>query len=390
MTSQQTTSGTDGKTAHGNAAGIFVQQCHCLSAFGDETASAAALNEGSSALRLTPVLGNGTASAPVPLALISAMDTSLLLPRWWPLLCALTAPLAGQGWGTAQRPIYLTGSNYGVDSLYAAQHDRDRRHTPWGTPHGIASQLRQAMGWGENITIFSHACVSAQLGLLQAQRTLELGLADEVLIVSFDFLSPFVTGGFHSLKILNGHLPQPYYRRETGSIGLGDGAAWAVLSRQPSPWRIAAQSTFNEMYHFTGNDPSGNGFAAVLEPLAKAADGRRLWVKGHGTGTLEAGELEATACAAAFGAQTPLVSWKGGLGHTLGSCALVELAITMAARRSGSIPASTVCGEPQGQPFTSAVAQSPLSAGDFDATILLSNAFGGAHAGMLLCYEQGA
>jgi 3-oxoacyl-(acyl-carrier-protein) synthase len=212
---------------------------------------------------------------------------------------------------------------------------------------------------------------------------LHAGLADRVLVFSFDFVSPFVAGGFHSLKILNGLLPAPYARRETGSIGLGDGAAFAVLTRATTPSRLAAHALHNEMFHFTANQPDGAGFAACAASIAAAAAGRRVWVKGHGTGTLEAGRLEAEAMARQF-PDAPLTGWKGSLGHTLGSCGLVELAVALAALRGGRIP-GTVGGQAPG--FTDTVALQPFSSARFDGAILTSNAFGGAHAAMLLTHD---
>jgi 3-oxoacyl-(acyl-carrier-protein) synthase len=202
-------------------------------------------------------------------------------------------------------------------------------------------------------------------------------------VFSFDFVSPFVAGGFHSLKILNGNLPAPYARRETGSIGLGDGAAFAVLTRETARFRLAAHAMHNEMFHFTANQPDGAGFSACAASIAAAAGGRRVWVKGHGTGTLEAGRLEAEAMARQF-PDAPLTGWKGGLGHTLGSCGLVELAVALEALRGGWIP-GTVGG--QTSSFTDNVALKPFACAGFDAAVLSSNAFGGAHAAMLLAHD---
>ncbi|HWA86277.1 MAG TPA: hypothetical protein VG710_08655, partial [Opitutus sp.] len=223
------------------------------------------------------------------------------------------------------------------------------------------------------------------LGLLVATRAIAAGLADRALVFSFDFISPFVAGGFHALKILNSQLPAPYADRATGSIGLGDGAAFAVIERgdaRPGEFTLSAQTVFNEMHHFTANRADGSGFAACLAPVRAAAAGRRVWLKGHGTGTLEAGRLECAAFAAAF-PNAPLVSWKGSLGHTLGSCGLVELALALAAIRHGRAP-GTVAGETPA--FSPQVALDPFDLGNFDAVVCASNAFGGAHAAFLLTH----
>ena len=358
-----------------------IEACDCLTPFGDAPATAAALLAARSALALTPVLGRDGGD-PVPLALLGPMDEPLS-PRWLPALRSLAAAIPAGEWGSAQNPVIVTSSNFGVGSLYAFMRDRDARHLAHGTPFASVEFLRREFCWGEHVTVFSHACVTAHLGLAHAARLLHAGFAERVLVFSFDFVSPFVAGGFHSLKILNSAFPAPYANRDTGAIGLGDGAAFAVLTRAAAPFRLAAHALHNEMFHFTANRPDGTGFEACASAIAEVAAGRRVWVKGHGTGTLEAGRLEAEAITRHFPG-APLTGWKGSLGHTLGSCGLVELAIALAALRAQKIPGTVGTTAPT---FTAAVALAPFSAAAFDGAILASNAFGGAHAAMLLTHD---
>ena len=360
---------------------VGIEACDCLTPFGDAPATTAALLAGRRALAFTPVLGRDGGD-PVPLALLGPMDETLP-PRWVASLRGLAAAIPAGAWGTAREPVVVTSSNFGVGSLYAFTRDHDRRHLVHGTPYASVDLLRNELGWGGQVTVFSHACVTAHLGLAHAARLLHAGLADRVLVFSFDFVSPFVAGGFHSLKILNDAMPAPFARRATGSIGLGDGAAFAVLSRTAGPFRIAAHAFHNEMFHFTSNQPDGAGFAGCAAAIAAAAQGRRVWVKGHGTGTLEAGRIEAEVMARQFPG-APLTGWKGSLGHTLGSCGLVELAVTLAALRGGRIPGTVGGAAPS---FTDAVALESFAGGEFDGAILASNAFGGAHAALLLTHE---
>jgi 3-oxoacyl-(acyl-carrier-protein) synthase len=268
--------------------------------------------------------------------------------------------------------------------LYALGRDRQASgHKNWAPGGEVARHLQIAMGWRNNLTLFSHACVSAHLAIQQARNLLEQDLADKVLLVSFDYIGPFVTGGFHALKILNSGMPAPYGDRETGSIGLGDGAAWAVLSKKPGSWKIRGSETWNEMYHFTANDPSGDGFKAVVQPMLSGLQQCKLWVKGHGTGTLDTGKLESGVIQQLFPA-SPLVSWKGSLGHTLGSCALVEAILAMHSHDTGTIPGTVGTDRPT---FTDSVATTPFAAKDFDSILLLANAFGGAHAALWLSHD---
>jgi 3-oxoacyl-(acyl-carrier-protein) synthase len=268
--------------------------------------------------------------------------------------------------------------------MYAFTRDHDRRHLVHGPPFAAVELLRGEFGWGEHVHVLSHACVTAHLGLAHAARMLRGGFAERALVFSFDFVSPFVAGGFHSLKILNGGMPAPFAVRDTGAIGLGDGAAFAVLARERADWQIEAHALHNEMHHFTANQPDAAGFFACLGAIAEATRGRRVWIKGHGTGTLDAGKLEAEAVARVFPG-APLVSWKGSLGHTLGSCGLVELALAITALggTGGKIPGTVASVAPC---FTDAVALAPFASDRFDAAVLTSNAFGGAHAAMVLSH----
>jgi hypothetical protein len=360
-----------------------VAACDCVTPFGDASATVSALLEGRVALQLRPVLGRDGGD-PVPLAVIGASMDETLPPRWVSVLQAMMArvPAVEGGWGSARAPVIVTSSNFGVGSMYAFMRDRDGRHLRHGPPFASVEMLQQELGWGSHVTVFSHACVTAHLGLAHAARLLHANVAERVLVFSFDFVSPFVAGGFHSLKILNGTMPAPYAVREIGAIGLGDGAAFAVLTPDAAGARIESHALHNEMHHFTSNQPDGGGFGACASAIASAVKGRRVWLKGHGTGTLEAGRLEAEALARIFPG-APLVSWKGSLGHTLGSCGLVELAVTLAALRAkekkipGTVGSSGAC-------FTDTVALQPFAAGEFDAAVLTSNAFGGAHAAMVV------
>lgn len=354
----------------------YVQHAACRTALGDATVTSAALSAGEVALRLTDV-PELDGDEPLPLALIEPLGTSGEA-RWLPHLQALVDDLPDKPWGRERYPIFLTSSNYGIDGLFAYSRERDLRHLSLVNPHRITQRFRELFRCGPQITVLSHACVTGQLGMLLAERAVESGRADAALVFSFDFLSPFVIGGFNALKILNGVMPSPYRDGEIGAIGLGEGAGAVVLGQEPGPCKIRRQALYNEMYHFTSNIPDGSGFGRVLANCLPAGEQPRLWVKGHGTGTLDAGALEARAVEARLPG-APLLSWKGSIGHTLGSCAVVELAIALAALRVGRAPGNVGGEAPY---FTDSIQGEPFSLAPYDGVLLLSNAFGGAHAAM--------
>ena len=347
---------------------------------GDEKGTYAALCRQERSLKLTPVFGS--LGDMVPLSTFDSIEATLP-PHWLHHLESLLHRLPKHHWGHAGYPIVITSSNFGIGHMLAYHQTHHQDHLAVAQAHSAAEVLCHHFSWGREVSILSHACVSADIGIKYASGLLRSGVAKKVLCFSFDFLSPFVTGGFYSLKILNSAFPSPYADLEIGSIGLGDGAGFAVLGLEPAPFAIRHQQTFNEMFHMTANEPEGSGFRHALRRIRTAIEDRRVWIKGHGTGTRDAGKLEAESVLEIF-PESPLVGWKGGIGHTLGSCGLIELNITLQALENGIAPGTVGTRGPTLSPN---VKLEPFSLSEFDGAILSSNAFGGAHASFLLTRE---
>ncbi|MFP4202947.1 MAG: hypothetical protein ACLFS4_01280 [Opitutales bacterium] len=353
----------------------------CFGPLGDARETARALNEGRVALRLAPVHGEQGGEA-APIALVdSAMHDAP--PRWETHARTVRGRLPGGGWGSPGRPVIVTSSNFGIDQLVAYKTEQDRERLLFAQPHTSAARLAEIFGWTAEPTLISHACVSSSLGLLHACELVENGLAEEALVFSYDFVSPFVSAGFAALKILNSGFPAPFADRSWGAIGLGDAMAWAVVSSKPAPFRLRAAASRNEMFHMTANNPDASGFETVAEAMARVAAGRKLWVKGHGTGTLDAGRMESGAFSRRF-PEAPLVSWKGSLGHTLGTCGLFETVIALEAIAGGKVPGTVGSEAPA---FSGNVALDSFSPDGCNGFISFSNAFGGAHVAHFIDHD---
>ena len=348
---------------------------------GDEKDTYTGLLNGARSLKLTPVFG--ASGDEVPLSTFESIEASLP-PTWIHKLEDLLSRLPNRKWGQSGYPVVITSSNFGIGHMLAYHQTQQAEHLNFAQAHTSAGAVCRHFGWGKEVSILSHACVSADIGIKFASRLLRFENAKEVLCFSFDFLSPFVSGGFYSLKILNGAFPSPYADQEIGSIGLGDGVGFAVLGLQPSEFAIRNQQTYNEMYHMTSNQPDGSGFRHALTRIRDQIEGRKVWIKGHGTGTRDAGILEAESVQEVF-PNSPLVGWKGGIGHTLGSCGLVELTLSMQSLKQGKVPG---CVGTTGPTLSPNVKIEAFDGSSFEGAILSSNAFGGAHASYLLTHES--
>ncbi len=80
----------------------------------------------------------------------------------------------------------------------------------------------------------------------------------------------------------------------------------------------------------------------------------------------------------------PLVGWKGALGHTLGSCGLVELAVAAESIRRGKAPGTIGTSGPC---YSPEVATEPFDLSEYSGVVLNAFAFGGAHYACLLTYD---
>src|ERR1041385_3812561 len=92
---------------------VVLEAAGCITAFGDAATTHAALLRGERALELRPVLG---------------ADGGEAVPR------ALAGEIPVEGGGTANRPVFVTSSNFGVGSLYAFRRHGDEAHLAYGTP----------------------------------------------------------------------------------------------------------------------------------------------------------------------------------------------------------------------------------------------------------------
>jgi 3-oxoacyl-(acyl-carrier-protein) synthase len=152
---------------------------------------------------------------------------------------------------------------------------------------------------------------------------------------------------------------------ETGRDGmvLGSGAAAFVLedleAARAAGRRVRAElvgSGFSsEGWKVTLPDVTGMRYRdAILRALAAAglSPEALTLITPHGVGSGLYDRFEALTLAQVMGGQDgkrlwpPLMPLKGAIGHTLGGCALLETAASIAALERGTIPAAARCGEP--------------------------------------------
>jgi 3-oxoacyl-(acyl-carrier-protein) synthase len=212
-------------------------------------------------------------------------------------------------------------------------------------PGHLARDVGAALGLGGPVVATSNACASGLVALAEAARLLASGAGEAMLVIGVDLVSQFVLTGFSSLAALSMRPCRPFDAQRDG-LSLGEGAAAVVLrrGRWPGAWAtIRGWSVTNDATHITAPSRTGAALKQALEQSLRRAGLTAAevgYVNAHGTGTLYNDETESLAIHAVFGEGTPVSSFKGYIGHTMGAAGVIEAVLCAQALREGLLPAS--------------------------------------------------
>ncbi|MCP1727735.1 3-oxoacyl-[acyl-carrier-protein] synthase-1 [Natronospira proteinivora] len=230
-----------------------------------------------------------------------------------------------------------------IEQLHQSDSSPALEDARWGF---MLDQYCQRHGLEGPQTTFNTACSSSANALLYAQRILSLDLAPAVVVIGFEAYNGISFGGFHGLMLLSPQDYRPFDPSRQGII-LGEGVAVAVL-RRDDKGAVARLEGGDTAIDFTGiTVASEDSLARVMRSaLDKTGNTPVQAIKAHGTGTAGNDQAEANAIHQVFGEQAPpYFSLKGGLGHSLGACGLVELLSLSVCRDRGFLPASLGYGD---------------------------------------------
>lgn len=252
--------------------------------------------------------------------------------------------------GEARRAcgLFLGSSSSTVADAEQAFRDRvdDPEAVPLDAPGGhgrLPERLAEALGLGGPRFYFGTACSSSANALLHAQHMVARGALSHAVVVGAERSNWLSLFGFDSLMLLADGRGRPLDRDRDGLV-LGEGASAVVIGPDTpqAPWRLLGGASRVDTETPTNSSPES--IAATIRAAldaAAVADGQITAVKAHGTGTAGNDLAECTGLRQCFGdALPPVTSLKGGLGHTMGACGIVEIVATMACVDAGFWPPS--------------------------------------------------
>ncbi len=246
----------------------------------------------------------------------------------------------------------------------------------------LASHVARRFGSKGPLQTFTTACTSTGVALMMALRALRLGQVRRALVFGIDLVMKNSIEGFRLLQLYSERACRPFDRDRDG---LNFGEAGAALVLEPvagdGPRRrfeILDGAIAHDPSHIAAGSSDGKTAAAVMRQAlerSRVPAKDLVAVKAHGTGTANNDLSELRGMVAAFdGAPPPFLSWKGYVGHTVGSSAAMEQVLSMWCLEEGFLPASAGFASPL-EEVPLAPLTRPLATGGRPG-VYLFNAFG--------------
>ncbi|MFH1159916.1 MAG: beta-ketoacyl synthase N-terminal-like domain-containing protein [bacterium] len=257
----------------------------------------------------------------------------------------------------------------------------------------MARVIRDFFGFVHPPLVISNACVSGIMAIMTATRYLRSGLYDYAVVSGGDILSEFVISGFQSFQSLSPAPCRPYDAARDG-LSLGEGCGTMVLTTDASlhpgcTVKITGASTSNDANHISG--PSRTGYElclAMQNTLAEAGVSPRDidFINAHGTATPFNDEMESKALALAGLLDSPVNSFKGYIGHTLGAAGLIESIVSVHSLRENLLIRSAGF-ETRGVPEPIKVIKRTENK-EIQTCLKTASGFGGCNAAILFQKEK--
>lgn len=188
----------------------------------------------------------------------------------------------------------------------------------------------------------SNACISGSLAISVACRLLQSSQYERAIVTGGDELSKFIVSGFESFQALSEQPCKPFDKDRNG-LNLGEAIASVYLTKTPenAKVKVAGIGSFNDANHISGPSRTGEGlFRSIEKAMQQSGYPQIDFISAHGTATLYNDEMESIAIERSGLSNTPVNSFKGIFGHTLGASGLLESILSVYAAQHNYLIAS--------------------------------------------------
>jgi 3-oxoacyl-[acyl-carrier-protein] synthase II len=249
---------------------------------------------------------------------------------------------------TVQREIYRTffgNGGAGLSNIGAVDYLKSMVHT-------TAVNITKMFGITGRVISSSTACTTSSQSIGFGYEAVKFGLQDAMLCGGADEYDTTTVAVFDNLLACSTafndtpHLtPRPFDVRRDGLV-VGEGAGAVVLEDYESARRRGAV-IFGEILGFACNNNGGDlilpNIDGIVQTIRLGLENAQMspdqieMVCAHATATKMGDAIEAQAIGKTYG-QTPLVTaLKSYMGHTMGSCGVIEAILALIMMREGFV-----------------------------------------------------
>ena len=208
----------------------------------------------------------------------------------------------------------------------------------------IGETLAKNLKIGGEVTLFLTACTSSASAVLYAQRGIKNGKFKRAIVIGFEFYNLLTISGFEALGLISSDICKPFDKERKGII-LGEGCA-ALLIEQINDaatcyFEICGGNNTCDIASPTSHQVDGTLIAKTIENALTDANLDKkdvTLIKAHATGSFNNDLAEGNGLKLIFEKIPPVIALKPFIGHTLGGCGAIELALLFFTLHKGFIP----------------------------------------------------
>lgn len=225
-----------------------------------------------------------------------------------------------------------------ADTIY--DHKRKPYSSSKKSIDSFAQEISQELNLNPFTTTVSTACTSSVNAVLEARNLINSGVFRYAIVVGVEVHSKMMSDGFSSMGLLSSDFQRPFDVNRNGLV-LGEAIAAVLVGKDSSPWSLRGGYSNCNSLNITSVSPSGEEYAEVMTQAIEFAQTKPediSAVKAHATSTPTNDMSEINAIQKVFLPDVTFMAMKPYVGHTLGACGVLELAMFMSCIDDGFIP----------------------------------------------------
>lgn len=179
---------------------------------------------------------------------------------------------------------------------------------------------------------FNTACTASANALIYASNFIKQQKIEQAIVIGCEFFNQLSLNGFDSLDLISATAVKPFASSRDGLI-LGEGIGAVLLSKygdEQTQFEILGGYSSCDDHSLTITEEAGTHIMTVIN---KALDNAGVskndvdLIKVHGTASIKSDLAEANALQQLFLNMPNVIALKSLIGHTLGACGVIELAL---------------------------------------------------------------